>query len=643
MASVSIPDFIARWADSQAEERANKDAFLLDLCDALGVPKPSPKMADASRNIYVFEHDAVLQHEGRPTVGKIDLYKQGCFILEAKQGSEVGSPKLGSARRGTPGWNQAMSDAFGQALGYASTQQDPPPFLIACDVGHCFDLYACFDGSRRWRPFPNPRQYRVYLRDLADKSALQERLRKVFIDPLSLDPEKQAVRVTREVASHLADVARSLERRYPREVVARFLMRCLFTMFAEDVVLLPDKMFEKELAGRWVSQPDLFPLGVEALWRDMDEGQVTMQGYKLLRFNGGLFRERTGLALTKEELLWLLDAARCDWQEVEPAIFGTLLERALDPRERHALGAHFTPRAYVERLVRPTIEEPLRERWDTARAEARILVERGEEKAARTRIHAWLNELKHVTVLDPACGTGNFLYVTLDLMKRIEAEAIELLRQLGEQESLLFGEAFRITPERFLGIEINPWAKEIAELVLWIGYLQWHYRTHGKVNPPEPVLRDYKNFECRDAVLLYDAREPMLDEKGQPLTRWDGETYKRSAVTGDLIPDDSARTAVHRYLNPRRAEWPKADFIVGNPPFLGGGSMRMALGEGYAEALRAAHTDVPDSSDFVLYWWNRTGGIAQLISCAQKTFDDLVSLRLRRSCNLKDGASSSHT
>jgi hypothetical protein len=602
---MEIQTFISKWTASGAAERANKDAFLLELCDVLGVPRPDPATGDPERDLYVFERDAFLAHEGdRFTIGKIDLYRHGHFLLEAKQGSEEGSKKIGSARRGTPAWNIAMRDAFGQALGYARTLAAPPPFVVTCDIGYCFDLYASFDGSSNYRPFPDGQTSRIHLADLATHA---DRLSAVFSDPHSLDPAKHSARVTREIAAHLAELAQELERSgHDPERVATFLMRCIFTLFAEDVGLLPEHLFTEALDKYWFPNPPSFPAGISGLWKAMNDG--TSFGFlgKLLRFNGGLFADQQALPLTKPQLERLQEAARSNWADVEPAIFGTLLERALDPRERHRLGAHYTPRSYVERLVRPTIEEPLREDWKLVQAEVRSLVEAGKVEDAKKAVrvfHRWLTKTR---VLDPACGSGNFLYVSLDLFKRLESEVLGLLADLGEKQDLLEIEGATVTPEQFRGIEVKRWAKEIAELVLWIGYLQWQVRTHGSAKAvPEPVLHDYGNIECRDAVLSYDCKEPLLDEKGVPVTRWDGITYKKSPVTGEDIPDETAQVPVYRYVNPRKAEWPEVHFIVGNPPFIGNWRMRQALGEGYAEALRKTHKDVPQSADYVMYWWNQ--------------------------------------
>jgi hypothetical protein len=606
MSAGAIADFIARWSASAAAERANKDLFLTELCDALGVPRPDPATGDVYRDTYVFEKSAFLLKEGpRSSTGFVDLYKAGCFILEAKQGSNDASTRTGTARRGTGGWSNAMQEAFGQALQYARTLDDPPPFLIVCDIGHCFDLYAAFDGSLDYRPFPDPRRSRIFLSKLADHA---DTLRAIFLDPRSLDPAKHAAKVTRDIAGHLAELAKGLEAEgHEPERIARFLMRCLFTMFAEDAGLLPERIFTNELEKTWIKDPSKFAAGCESLWRAMEAGNDFGYLGKLLRFNGGLFQDPTALPLTRPDLERLLEAAKASWVAVEPAIFGTLLERALDPRERHRLGAHYTPRAYVERLVKPTIEEPVRAEWDTVRTQVHQLVAQGKEQDAREAVKGFLRHLCSIRVLDPACGTGNFLYVTLDFFKRLEGEVVKLLFDLGEkQESLAMAGGFTVTPAQFLGIEVKPWAREIANLVLWIGCLQWQLRSRGDASHfPEPVLREYGNIECRDAVLAWDRIEPVLDESGNPVTRWDGVTTKTSPVTGEQIPDDTARVPVVRYVNPSRAEWPRADYVVGNPPYVGNKRMRLALGDGYVEALRAAHDDVPETADLVMYWWNQ--------------------------------------
>ncbi len=297
--------------------------------------------------------------------------------------------------------------------------------------------------------------------------------------------------------------------------------------------------------------------------------------------------------MPREEIGELFEAAKADWKQVEPAIFGTLLEQALNPAERRKLGAHYTPRAYVERLVVATVLEPLKAEWANVQATAENMRSAGDAKGARAEIRAFHERLCETKILDPACGTGNFLYVSLELMKRLEGEVLEALASLSEQARFAGYELKTIDPHQFLGLEVNPRAAAIAELVLWIGFLQWHFRTRGGV-PPEPILKDFKTIKVAAAVLSWSARELARDERGRPLERTDAE---------------GNRVEVYRYANPKRPEWPAADYIVGNPPFVGGWLLRGRLGEGYAQALWTAYADMKEGSDFVMYWWDRAAEI----------------------------------
>ncbi len=324
----------------------------------------------------------------------------------------------------------------------------------------------------------------------------------------------------------------------------------------------------------------------------------------LKRFNGSLFRNRTAIPLEADEISELHIAAGRDWRDVEPAIFGALLERALDERKRAELGAHYTPRAYVERLVVPTIIEPLRSDWEAALAEAHALDEAGDRGAALSRVKDFHHALCTTRVLDPACGTGNFLYVSLELMKRLEGEALDALEGLGEDAPRFVMEGETVGPRQFYGLELNPRAVAIADLVLWIGYLKWQLRTLPPDRLSEPVLHAYGTIREQDAVLAFDRQELLRDEKGKPLSRWDGVTVKLHPITGEEVPDPDAQVAMYRYENPRPAEWPEAEFIVGNPPFIGGKDMRKRLGDGYAEACWKTRRKIPGGADFVMHFWD---------------------------------------
>ena len=399
-------------------------------------------------------------------------------------------------------------------------------------------------------------------------------------------------------------------------------------MFAEDIGLLPEGSF-LHLLQTHRDDPATLRDMLRALWEKMDTGGFCVVVAKKVRhFNGKLFKGADkhdySLLLTPGQIDLLIEAARANWREVEPAIFGTLLERALDPAERHALGAHYTPRAYVERLVLPTVMEPLRADWANAQAAALVLAHEAAElegKAAeaklaeaRAEVYKFHRQLCTTRVLDPACGSANFLYVTLEHLKRLEGEVVNQLEALGHTQDQLGFEGETVTLQQLRGIELNERAAALAELVLWIGYLQWHIRSRGHASVAEPVVHNYGNIECRDAVLAWDARQPALNETGEPLTRWDGRTFKTHPVTGEPVPDEAAQVPQWRYTGARKAEWPQVDFIVGNPPFIGAATMRAALGDGYVQALRGAWPDVPESADFVMFWWHHA---AQQVAAGQ--------------------------
>lgn len=681
-----IEDFIARWSQSGGHERGSAQPFLLELCDLLGVEKPPPPSAETSLNDYAFERAINRQKpDGSTTTNFLDLYKAGHFVLETKQGvnpardkSDPDQPLLhnlpdtpsqktakGHGVRGSKQWDKSLEKAYEQARRYIRdlpADDSIPPFLVICDVGHLFEIFADFSGTRgSYAPFPVAGQHRIFLKDLRDEKK-RDLLRTLFTDPHSLDPSRHAAKVTREVSAVLANLAKSLEKdKHDPQVIALFLQRCLFTLFAEDVGLLPEKSFE-HLLGRLKKNPEAFPTFITNLWKEMATGtdfSTVISGeaiVKIPHFNGGLFENPSALPLDGAQITLLLHAATKDWSEVEPAIFGTLLERALDPRDRHKLGAHYTPRSYVDRLVKPTLLDPLRSQWDDAktaaalhhaeatlaeteaddlRAQSSEAVASGNKKKAqalakkidaaekkarteRTLSIKPLTDFHHLLcrtkVLDPACGSGNFLYVAMARMKELEAEVLDLLSELAPNETLTAEmDQFKVRPDQFLGLEINERATAIAQLVLWIGYFQWHKKATGKADTNDrPLLPKQSTIENRDAVLAYDEKVPLKNEDGTFKTIWDGHTTKPHPVTGKEVPDPSFTKPVCQYTNPKRTTWPEADYIVGNPPFLGTSRMRDGLGDGYTEALRSAfQKHKPDSWDFVMFWWHHAAELVR--------------------------------
>jgi type I restriction-modification system DNA methylase subunit len=603
-----IDAFLKKWLGSEGNERANYQTFFGDLCGALNVESPPPK-GSVPGDPYCFDKDIKFSKSTKFA----DFYKQGCFLIEAKQGSN--SSSKGHGKRGTSAYANQLQAAFYQAKKYAYNRfiGELPPFLMVCDIGSHFEVWEGFSGD-----YGNyGARQRVNLADL-EQPELFDRFVKIFTDPQALNPEKYRARVTREVAAELAKLSKWLEEQgHGAEAVANFLMRCIFTMFAEDVALLKGDVFTVALRDRWIPNPSTFKPEIEQLWQTMNTGG-SFGFERVLQFNGSFFEEAVAFELPQAQLEILYAAAAKDWSQVEPAIFGTLLERALEKKERSRLGAHYTPRSYVERLVRPVVMEPLRQEWDEIELEVKRLLEppagkaeptAAKRKQATQEIEVFLEKLRTIRILDPACGTGNFLYVALDLLKGLEQEVLKRLKDVAGQ--VQFNLLKQVRPNQFLGIEINPRAAAIAELVIWIGYLQWFFKRFGNTEPPEPVLRAFGNIECRDAVLAYDGVEPDVDAKtGEVRSRWGGRMMKHP-VTGEDVPDPSDQVVIYKYLNPRAAKWPEADYIVSNPPFIGNAWMRERLGDGYTETLRNIYSNVSETVDYVMYWWHKAAELAR--------------------------------
>ena len=473
----AVDDFISRWKESGGSEIANFQPFVIGLCALLGLDAPDPSEQKNEKNDYVFERRVDYKFDDGTTARRrIDLYKRDCFVMEAKQSAkrveakkanpdqpdlipeDATQVKAGAATRGTGRWDKVMRAAKRQAEDYARAlpkEHGWPPFILVVDVGHVIEVYADFSGQgKNYAQFPDRDGYSIPLECVRDQ-AIRDRLRAIWSAPHSLDPAKRSAEVTRDIAERLARIALSLEGKHDPKEVAEFLMRCLFTMFAEDVGLLPKQGFER-LLGEMVATPEHFAPALESLWRVMDEGGYAPHlNATVKRFNGTLFRKRKAIALERDDIRELHIAAGRDWREVEPAIFGTLLERALDKKERSKLGAHYTPRAYVERLVVPTIIEPLRADWEEALTRAHALEGEGKHQAALQAIKDFHHRLCTTRVLDPACGTGNFLYVSLELMKRLEGEVLDALEDLGGNPRLAM-EGETVSPRQFHGLETQP-------------------------------------------------------------------------------------------------------------------------------------------------------------------------------------------
>ncbi len=622
-----IEAFVEKTRASGGAELANAQSIVRELCEVLGVAPPDLKSSHAD-NAYCFEEDTKEVKAHR----RIDVYKRGCFVFECKQGvdpaagdvdaidkaavkAKTGHSKTtrGAGVRGTDKWLDAMSAGRHQAGNYAvsvTARKDPkPPFLIVADLGYRFWVWSSFQPDPKddygdfellagfqWAELARPEVFKL--------------LRLVWEKPEELNEEVQGQRITAAIAEKVSELAVRLEKRLGKkhgETIGDFLMKCVFTMFAEDVDMIPRGVFSQLLAG-WIlrakaGHPEDFVNGLRALWSTMNTGGSLLSGAGIPQFNGYLFKNVDPIALDIPEMEALYAAAAADWRRVSPAIFGTLLERALTPEERQKLGAYYTPEAYIRRLVDKTVIAPLRIEWRdvcaamenellTAKAGARAVAEKNAVALGATFRH----RLATVRVLDPACGSGNFLYVALKELKRLEAEVDRYLAQRKGYKRAMDYQGESVHPAQFHGIEVKPWAAKVAELVLWIGYLQWQMSAGRFAAMQQPLIQDLHHIECRDALIKWTKTEPSVDADGNPVLRAVGVTDKQA---------ERRMIEVKRYVGVKMAAWPDADFVVGNPPFLGNKRMNDVLPSGYVDAIKEAYPAVPGTADLVMWWWWR--------------------------------------
>ena len=526
--------FIAKWHASELTERSAAQSHFIDLCHLLG--EPTPTDADPAGVRYCFERGARKDTGGD---GWADVWKRGCFAWEYK------------------GKHKDLDRAFNQLRQYALALENPP-LLIVSDM-------VRFRIRTNWTNCVSV-QHEFTLDDLAD-GAIRDKLRWAMSEPERLRPGETRQTVTERAAATFADLAQGLrDRGHDPEPVAHFVNRMVFCMFAEDVGLLPDDMFTRML-DRSRGDAEKFEAYAKRLFGAMATGGDV--GFERVAwFNGGLFDDDSSLPLDREGIETALRAASLDWSEIDPSIFGTLFERGLDPDKRSQLGAHYTDRDKIMRIVDPVIVRPLLSEWEAVKGKLAAKLERADSagsRAAHTRLRrqadralrSFLERLRKFTVLDPACGSGNFLYLALHALKDIE-HRVQL-----EAEALGLERGFpAVGPANVKGIELNAYAAELARVSVWIGEIQW-MRRNGFSNSDNPILDPLGTIECRDAILAPDGGEP---------------------------------------------QWPEADAVIGNPPFLGGKLLIGGLGEEYVSRMFSAWRDrVPPEADLVCYWFVKAG------------------------------------
>ena len=527
--------FVDKWSRATLKERSAAQEHFLDLCRLVG--HPTPAEADADGASFTFEKGAKKLDGSN---GFADVWKRGFFAWEYK------------------GKHASLTAAYQQLQQYREDLENPP-LLVLCDLDR-FEIHTNFTNTVT-------RVHRFGTSDLASPSNLGL-LRAVFFDPEALRPGQTTLGLTEAAAAQFARLADMLRSRgVDPQHAAHFLTKLIFCLFAEDVGLLPQRHFSR-IVERTANRPAEFVRYTLELFEAMAKGGTSLLE-DIPHFNGNLFADADVLELAPAELAVVREAGRFDWSEVEPAIFGTLFERSLDPSKRSQIGAHYTHPDDIRAVVEPVLMAPLRAEWDEVRSRVEELAERVRAGSGRTAVTArreverallgFLERLGRVRVLDPACGSGNFLYISMNLLKDLEKEVITFAGTAGLNLPL-----YQVGPGQLYGLEINAYAHELAQAAIWIGYIQWHQKNGFPVRR-DPVLQPLDTVRNMDAV---------LDQTGPGA--------------------------------PREPDWPEADVIVGNPPFLGGKLLRTYLGDQYVDSLFSVYAGrVPAEADLVCYWFEK--------------------------------------
>jgi len=527
--------FIEKWRRAEIKERSAYQEHFIDLCRLIN--HPTPAEADPHGVWFTFEAFANKSDGGN---GFADVWKKDFFAWEYK------------------GKRANLDEAYTQLLQYREALFNPP-LLVVCDLERIL-IHTNFTNTAK-------RTIEITLDDLLTPPG-RAQLAAIFNDPKFFRAAETTAQVTQQAAVEFGKLAQLLgQRGVAPEQAAHFLIRLLFCLFAEDVGLLPNQIFSKLLHKTWANAAD-FTAQLRDLFRAMAHGGIfALEDIK--HFNGGLFDDDAVYDLDSAGLDILRRVSALDWSSIEPSIFGTLFERSLDPAKRSQIGAHYTSKEDILLVVEPVLMQPLRRKWDAAQTQARALAaQRAGQSAAKraaldkqlqTRLLAFQAEIARVSVLDPACGSGNFLYVALGQLLDLEKEVTTFMGELGLTRPFP-----TVHPAQLHGIEINRYAFELAQATIWIGYIQW-FHENGFGFPPEPILKRLDNFRNEDAILkLQDS------ESSEP-------------------------------------RWQRANIIIGNPPFLGVRKMRAELGDKYVDALFKLYEErVPHAAELVTYWFEKT-------------------------------------
>ena len=512
-------EFVAKWQNVNFGEKQASQEMFLDICALVGHQTP---VAFGNPDVFTFEKWV--------PGGFADAYLEGHFGWEFK------------------GADSDLDDALNQLLRYQVHLKTPPLLIV-----------SSFKTIRIQTNFPGMETVRhvIHVAALDQKENL-DKLRWAFHAPAEFRPDRTLDVVTEETAKLFFDIVKDMEQQgVDSDKLARYLNQIMFSLYAEDAGLLTNSPFTRIIQQHF-HNPELFDQATTQLFGQMASGGL-FGADEVPHFNGDLFNQVDTVKLSLNALYFLNEAAKKDWRNIEPSIFGTLFERVLDASKRSQLGAHYTGASEIELVVEPVVMEPLRREWAAVSQVVDDLIAEEDFDGARSRLEEFQQRLFEVTILDPACGSGNFLYVALRSLLDLEKEIIDFAAARGWLDLTP-----RVKPDQMMGLEINPYATELARTSLWIGYIQWH-QANGFTYAQQPFLTPLATIRQSDSILA------------------DGDTE-----------------------NPSETQWPDAEFIVGNPPFLGHIYFRDELGDSYSDAVYSLYGNrIPNSSDLCCYWFEK--------------------------------------
>ena len=514
------PDvFIAKWKNVDFGEKQASQPMFMDICKLVGHPDP----------VEYGDKDAFTFEKWVPG-GFADAYLEGCFGWEFK------------------GSDDDLAAALNQLLRYQVHLKTPP--LLIVSSFRTIRIQTNFPGMETVR-------HEIPVAEL-DQPAQLRKLQWAFFTPAEFRPNRTVDAVTKETADLFQAIVVDMEQHTADpERLARYLNQIVFCLYAEDAGLLPGNPFS-QVVHQHYRDPQVFDSAIGNLFKQMAGGGM-FGATQIAHFNGDLFSNATTVELSETALQRLEEATNRNWRNIEPSIFGTLFERALDASKRAHLGAHYTSANDIMLVVDPVVMAPLRAEWEEVRQEVGNLLVEEDRDTARVRLAAFQQRLFEVEVLDPACGSGNFLYLALRSLLDLEKQVIDFAAAYDWKDMRP-----TVKPDQMLGLEVNAYAAELARTALWIGYIQWH-QNNGFPYDHSPILTPLVSIRRTDAILA------------------DGDT-----------------------VNPSEPEWPSAEFIIGNPPFLGSKLLRTNLGDNYVDAMFALYKGrVPAEADVVCYWFEK--------------------------------------